>query len=76
MTPTEALEFIEEEVWAWKKKHNKASSEEEKEKGINGGGVGKRYWSSFLSCHPALATKTSTRCDANREEWCNVRNFE
>ncbi len=82
MTSTEALEFInatiksngmEEEVRAWKKKYNKANSEEE---GINGGGVGKRYWSNFLSRHPALATKTSTRFDANREEWCNVRNFE
>ena len=45
MTPTKALEFInaikskgiEEEVWAWKKNHNKVSSEEEKEEGINGG---------------------------------------
>jgi hypothetical protein len=80
VTPTESLQFInatvksaglEKKVQAWKQKHNKLT-----EVVADDGPLGKKYWSFFLKRHPSLATKTSTRFDSNREEWCNVTNFE
>jgi hypothetical protein len=38
--------------------------------------VSKKHWAGFLTRHPSLVTKISTRFDANCEERCNVANFE
>jgi hypothetical protein len=38
--------------------------------------MGEKCWYGFLKGHPSLAMKTSTRFDANHDEWCNVANFK
>jgi hypothetical protein len=54
-----------------KKKHLPGEFEDDK-----AGQLGKKYWRNFKKRHPEIKQKKAVRFDANREDWCNVENFQ
>jgi hypothetical protein len=80
VTATDAINLINsmittsnlsEDIIEWKKKHLPGEFEDDK-----AGRLGKKYWRNFKKRHPEIKQKKAVRFDANREDWCNVENFQ
>ena len=59
------------EIVEWKKKHLPGDFESDESAHL-----GKKYWQNFKKRHPEIKQKKGVRFDANREDWCNIENFQ